>query len=740
MADISFEISAVDKFSKIFDDLEKNVSGVADISKTAGTALTAMGVAGAAGLAAVTKMAGDYDGLMRNVNTMTQLGEEQFNSMKNEVIDLSKRVPESAGKLAEGLYGVVSAGVPAVDQISFLETAAKAAAAGISDTGTAVNATTGLIKAYGLEFSAAESISDKLFQTVKLGQTTFDEMASSVGGVAPIAGQLGVSMDELMAVYATLTGVTGNTSEVTTQFKGALSNILKPSAQAAELAEELGLEFNAAAIQSKGFAGFLEDVKTATGGNSEQMATLFGSTEALGLMMALTGEQSADFTAKLEEMAGSAGAMTDAFEEQSKSLGAQWQVMKNQLFAVAETLGRQFLPYAIQAVQWISNIVSRITELNPNLTTMAAAVMAGVTAFGLIVGPILLAIGFLPTLTAGMTALAGVVGLTAGGLIILSAKILAVVAVLATIGAALVYAYKHVDWFRNGIDTAWEQIKNAFDSALVFIKNVVNNVMTAVSSFIGAQLEKITAFWDENGAMIVQATQNVFNVIRTVIETVLGAVWAVMKFVWPAVQALVEMTWNAIKGVIEGVINVILGIVKFFAALFTGNWSAMWDAVKQIVSGALQAVWNFIQLGLIGRVMGVVKTFSTLFRGAFSSVFSTVANIVKGSIARVKGFISDGIKGALNIINGLKNSFFNAGKGLIDMIVKGITSSISKVTDAITNVTSTIRNMLPFSPAKDGPMIEGDEQTRQNAENGAMLVKHFSNADIKIDLGGAMVI
>jgi TP901 family phage tail tape measure protein len=392
---VEFVISAIDDFTKTFDNLSTKTEKVLGAAKVTGAALTGMGVAGAAGIAAVTNAAATFDGSMRNVNTMAKLSEDQFADLKSEVIDLSKRVPESADSLAKGLYDVVSAGVPATDQMGFLETASIAASAGLTDTSTSVSAITGVIKGYGMEFEKAADVSDLLFTVVENGQTDFESLATSITGVAPIAASAGVSFEELSATYATLTGVTGNASEVTTQMKSVLSNIIKPSSQAIEKAEELGIEFNQQALEAQGLEGFLGGLMEATGGNIDEMAQLFGSVEALNAVMALAGPQAETFAKNQEAMANATGAAKAAFDEQMKSFGPQWELLKNTVMAVALEIGNRFLPYAIQAAEWISNIVSRVSEANPNFIAMAAAVLLGVTAFGLIVGPILLVIGFI---------------------------------------------------------------------------------------------------------------------------------------------------------------------------------------------------------------------------------------------------------------------------------------------------------------------------------------------------------
>ena len=67
------------------------------------------GSVAAVGIASI-KMAKDFDTSMRNVNSITNLTEEQLAQMSKEVINLSKVFPQSAKTLAEGLYDISSSG------------------------------------------------------------------------------------------------------------------------------------------------------------------------------------------------------------------------------------------------------------------------------------------------------------------------------------------------------------------------------------------------------------------------------------------------------------------------------------------------------------------------------------------------------------------------------------------------------------------------------------------------------
>src|SRR5690606_12024609 len=73
--------------------------------------------------------------------------------------------------------------------------------------------------------------------------------------------------------------------------------------------------------------------------------------------------------------------------------------------------------------------------------------------------------------------------------------------------------------------------------------------------------------------------------------------------------------------------------------------------------------------------------------------------------------------------------FFNAGKNIVTSIADGINSAIGKVTDAIGNVTKKIRDFLPFSPAKEGPLR--DIMNVKIAESIAEAIKKGRNSAVE---------
>ncbi|GAG77705.1 unnamed protein product, partial [marine sediment metagenome] len=119
----------------------------------------------------------EFEAAWANVTTMMDSSTEEAKGMRDALIDLSPTLG-STTELAAGMYQVLSASIPEDAAILFLESAAEAAVAGVTDTATAVDALTTVINAYGLEAGAVDSISDVMFETVKSGKLTYEELAA----------------------------------------------------------------------------------------------------------------------------------------------------------------------------------------------------------------------------------------------------------------------------------------------------------------------------------------------------------------------------------------------------------------------------------------------------------------------------------------------------------------------------------------------------------------------------------
>lgn len=330
----------------------------------------------------VTEESRSFSAAMNAANTMAGKSGEDFAKLKGQVAELSKSIPVVRDELANGLYQVISNGVPEDNWIAFLQKSAKASVGGIADLGETVKVTSTIIKNYGLSWDKAGDVQDKIQLTAKNGVTSFEQLAQALPRITGNAATLGVSIDELMATFATLTGVSGNTNEVATQMAAIFTALVKPSSEASKMAQQMGIEFDAAAIKAAGgMRNFLTDLDknvkayASKSGMLEQeiYGKLFGSAESLRALGPLTGQLADKFNENVEAMKGSAGTIDDAFSIMSSSGAASLQILKNKFAevgdAIASTMGGIMPVLSITAQ--IGNTVIAVSAMVSGLKNLA---------------------------------------------------------------------------------------------------------------------------------------------------------------------------------------------------------------------------------------------------------------------------------------------------------------------------------------------------------------------------------
>ena len=347
----------------------------------------------------LTEESRQYSAAMAAANTMAGKSGEDFANLKNQVSELAKTIPIARDQLANGLYQVISNGVPEDNWIEYLNQSAKASVGGIADLEEVVKVTSTVIKNYGLSWQDAGTIQDKIQLTAKNGVTSFEQMAQALPRVTANAATLGVTVDELMATFATLTGVSGNTAEVSTQLAAIFTALVKPSSEATEMAQQMGIQFDAAAVKAAGgMQNFIQsldrDVKNyaASSGMLEQeiYGKLFGSAESLRALIPLTGELADKFSQNVDEMQGSAGTIDGAFDTMGNTGAAQLQKLKNAFAGIGDTLSgavgwfQPVLNFGSQAgMTAVSVLALRNAFSGLNITTRLAS--AATAAFGPII-------------------------------------------------------------------------------------------------------------------------------------------------------------------------------------------------------------------------------------------------------------------------------------------------------------------------------------------------------------------
>lgn len=312
--------AAVKNLESFGGSLKGATQPVADFTVAALKVEAGVLAVGAAFATFAVKSAADFDAAFRQITTLFDATDEDLARFKDSILEYASGSSASLEEITNSLSAAIGSGVEYSKSLDLIATAEKLSVATRADLKGTTEVLVSTLNAYGLSTSAAGEVSDKLFQIIKDGKIEMTDLSASLANITPIAATAGVSLDEIGAGIATLTAAGVQQSTAIDALRSALSNIIKPSEQAKKLANELGIEFDANALKSKGLAGVLDDVQKATGGSADKMAVLFGDVQGLSAVMTLTGSQADAFADSLGSMGKAAGSVDDAFSKMNGSV------------------------------------------------------------------------------------------------------------------------------------------------------------------------------------------------------------------------------------------------------------------------------------------------------------------------------------------------------------------------------------------------------------------------------------
>ena len=291
-------------------------------------------------------------------NIKSIASELDLSKVRSELLSLDSRLGSAADN-AGALYFAYSSGVRGTEKelVKFTGEVGKLSQAIVADQIPTMDAVTSIMNAYGKTANDVTEISDMFFQVVKQGKTTGSSFANTIGSVAGVAANAGVSLNELGAAAATLT-TTMPTERAITSLSALITAFIKPTDEATKVAQKYGIELNAAALKSKGLSGVMAELNSKVGTNTEAIAQIVPSIEGMRAAVALAGGQYKMFADNMEIFEDKAGSSAQAFATQAQNLDKQ-----------IASLPDTFNKISIQVGESAKNILT----LNGTLTPLLAS-------------------------------------------------------------------------------------------------------------------------------------------------------------------------------------------------------------------------------------------------------------------------------------------------------------------------------------------------------------------------------
>lgn len=403
MADLIVRIIArnltrqgVDQSSKEFQRLESAVSQTA-------SRLKVVGIAAAAAIGIGISKYGEHDKKIREISTLlNDVSEKDIKKMGVEISNMSMRFAQSFDSMAKARYDIISAGFTnAADSAEVLEEAAKLAVGGVAEVSSTSLILTRVLNSYVRTAKDAAEVSDVLFTTVRLGQTTIPELAQFIGNVSPVAKVAGLSLKNLGAAMATITLGGLDTATAAVSLRGALLGLASPAVEAKKAMDLAGISVKKF---SDGTLDLVETVRQFVGMDLEQLNKFIPDVRAANAV-AIMATNFEKLSSNVDEFGNIAGASQVAFEKMEKSAGFRVDQLKIKFGAAVTALGELTFPLAdalINVVNWFQGLDEASKSMVTTMGIATAAVYIFRTAIVVTLGPIGLVYAAIGILGAGL--------------------------------------------------------------------------------------------------------------------------------------------------------------------------------------------------------------------------------------------------------------------------------------------------------------------------------------------------
>lgn len=489
-----------------------------------------------------------------------------------------------------------------------------------------------------------------------LGQIGFSSIAQGIKQVGMTMLNSNAQFEDFNSQFEVLLGSAekaGKFYKELNAFSAATPFEMPELASAAQMMLSFGIEVNKLMPSLK----MIGDVSLGNKGKFQGLSLAFAQVQATGRLMGQdlmqmvnqgfnpltiisqkTGISMGDLKQKMEKGAISAEMVAEAFRIATSEGGRFYQGMEkgsktfNGLKSTVSDLFNQLVreigePLFIEAKKGLVKIVELLgNEEAKTAIKNVVNITLKVAAFGLVVGGAFKALsvfkGLAPVFSAVGSALITMAG-QSGAIIGLSKGATMAAGAMGFLKAAFVAITGPIGIAIGAIAA----LTAAYISNFAGFKTFVDGLVRDVSSFIQEIIGYLKDFARDN--------QDVIEWVKQYWDLQVKWLGAIFK----TLIAIVDFAWQTIKSIIRAGLDVISGTIKFFRAVFKGDWQAAWDAATDV----LKSVWNnfvVIVWNAILAIMRIIDSFSDVFAGMFGTDFTALDGAMKYAEGVIKDYES----------------------------------------------------------------------------------------------------
>lgn len=476
---------------------------------------------------AAVKTAGDFQQAMAQVAAVSGLdtASEEFDALSDKAKEMGATTKFSASEAAEAFNYMAMAGWDAQQMMDGIGGVMDLAAASGEDLATVSDIVTDALTGFGLQAKDSAHFADVLAAASNSANTNVSMLGESFKYVAPVAGALGFSVEDVSVALGLMANSGIKASQAGTSLRSLFTNLVHPTGQAADAVEALGINVTNADGTMKDLDQIMNELRKTFGSLTDaekaEYAAMLAGQEGMSGLLAIVNATDADFqklTNSINEAGGTAEEMAD---KQLDTLEGKFTMFKSAMEGLAISLGEVLLPAITGVIEKVTAVVTWFNELDDGTKKMIVTIVGIVAAIGPIMAIIGNIINVVVKLVQAIKLIKGAIVAVKGAMVALNAVMLAnpiglVVAAIAALVAIFVVLWNKCDAFREFWINLWEAIKEAFAGVAEAIWEVVSNIAEWFSTLperIGEAINAVVDWFAQLPGRISSAISEALNVV-----------------------------------------------------------------------------------------------------------------------------------------------------------------------------------------------------------------------------------
>ena len=269
---------------------------------------------------------------------------------------------------------------------------------------------------------------------------------------------------------------------------------------------------------------------------------------------------------------------------------------------------------------------------------------------------------------------------------------------LKSLGSGILSA---VTWpFRTGaeaVSAVWRSVSTAASSAWNGLTALGRGAASVLSAPFGWMQAAAGTAWNGIASAAIGFWGSIGRTAWSLVSTPFSWIAGSAGAAWDRVQTFAGAAWDGIANLLQGGWNRI-------GSLFQSSWSLL-SAPFDWIAGSAASAWSRIT-GTASTAWDSLKTMAQSAWEWIKAPFEGLASVASSAWEQIKTSASSAFGSLTSSVSALAGSAFESGKAFMTAVGEGIKSAVSAPYQAAKSALSFVRNLLPFSDAKEGPLAD----------------------------------